>query len=281
MKIIICVGIPASGKTTWAKLFCSTHEDWVRINRDDLRNMRGKYWVPKQEDLITLWEDSCITHTLDCGYNVILDSTNLNNEKNKIRVDKLKENFLDLDIEYKMFDISLEEAIKRDSKRENSVGANVIKNMYNKYIKDKEIEYNENINLPRCVIFDVDGTLAKMNGRSPYEWDRVDEDLPNKNIIELYNSISNKIKIIFTGRDGCCLQKTKDWLNKNNILYDKIFIRPQGNTEKDCIIKKRIYEENIMGKYYVDFVVDDRQQVVDMWRKELGITCLQVDYGNF
>jgi hypothetical protein len=37
----------------------------------------------------------------------------------------------------------------------------------------------------------------------------------------------------------------------------------------------------IAGKYYIEFVLDDRDQVVEMWRKEHKLTCFQVNYRNF
>jgi len=42
-----------------------------------------------------------------------------------------------------------------------------------------------------------------------------------------------------------------------------------------------MYERLVPGTYDVLLVLDDRNQVVDMWRKELGLTCFQVDYGDF
>lgn len=75
MKLLILKGLPASGKSTWAREHCEKNKDWVRVNRDDLRNMRGLYWLPKQEKLITKWEDACLISALESGYNVILDST--------------------------------------------------------------------------------------------------------------------------------------------------------------------------------------------------------------
>jgi len=282
MKLIATVGLPASGKTTWAREWCSNNKGWIRINRDDLRNMRGEYWIPKQEKLITAWENSLIIHTFQGGYNVVLDATNLNSERNKQRFEAIKkESGIDFSIEYKKFDTPLDECISRDKNRCNSVGESVIRGMYEKYLWEKPV-YNEDPSLPHCVIFDLDGTLAKMNGRSPFDWNRVKEDSVNEPIRFICNTLQHSHStIIFTGRDGSCLKDTVEWLNDHLIAFDRIFIRPEGNTEKDAIIKRRLFEENIRGKYYVDFVVDDRDQVVDMWRRELGLTCLQVDYGNF
>lgn len=58
-------------------------------------------------------------------------------------------------------------------------------------------------------------------------------------------------------------------------------MREAGNNEKDSIIKRRLFDTYIKDKYDIQFVLDDRNQVVDMWRKDLGLCCLQVDYGDF
>lgn len=284
MKLLILKGLPGSGKSTFGKNFVKENKQYVRVNRDDLRNMRGDYWIPKQEDLITAWENNCIMSAFSMGYSVVLDATNLNEERNKTRFKDLKILFPNLTLETKdFFDVSLEECIKRDLARPNSVGSSVIQKMYNQYLAPAKVVYTEDDSLPHCVIFDVDGTLAKMNGRSPFEWNRVKEDLVKENIADLARMLHKEGKriVIFTGRDGVCLNDTTEWLDDNKIPFQEIHIRPENNGEKDSIIKKRLFEENIRGKYYCEMVVDDRDQVVKMWREELGLTCLQVDYGNF
>lgn len=285
MKIKILKGLPGSGKTTWAKNFCHENKDWIRVNRDDLRNMRGDYWIPKQEKLITEWENLSIIAALELGYNVVLDATNLNDDRTKHRINELKKDFHELQHETIFFDVSLEECIKRDTKRENGVGEKVIKEMYERYFGNPPVVYSEDESLPTCMIVDIDGTLAKMNGRSPYDWDRVGEDKCNEAIRDIaiacidYAAVDKFI--IFTGRDGSCRQQTEKWLEDNQIYFDELYIREAGDTRKDSIVKREMFENHIRGKYYVKFVLDDRNQVVDMWRKDLGITCLQVDYGDF
>jgi len=136
--------------------------------------------------------------------------------------------------------------------------------------------------LPKAIIVDIDGTLAKMNGRGPFDWHRVSEDDINPAVQLLVGLASYYCEIIiFSGRDSVCRQATVDWLREHKIPWNNLFMRPQGNFEKDAIIKRRLYDEHVLGKYDIQFVVDDRNQVVDMWRKDLGLTCFQVDYGDF
>lgn len=140
--------------------------------------------------------------------------------------------------------------------------------------------------MKKAIIVDIDGTLAKMNGRSPFDWDRVGEDKVNEPVLDIVNAMNYKYHgdlhiIIFSGRDGVCRPETHTWLVLNKIPFDDLFMRPEGNNEKDAIIKRRLFEAHVAGKYDVLFVLDDRNQVVDMWRKDLGLTCLQVDYGDF
>ena len=139
-----------------------------------------------------------------------------------------------------------------------------------------------------AIIVDVDGTLALMNdknsmyGRTPFEWDKVKLDSPNQPIIDLVQTLRDTgLKVIITtGRDGVALDDTKTWLTSHGVVYDAIFIRPAGDYRKDSIIKKEIYDNHIKNEYNIKYVVDDRNQVVVMWR-ELGLTVLQVADGDF
>ncbi len=137
----------------------------------------------------------------------------------------------------------------------------------------------------KIVIFDIDGTLAKMDGRKPYEWSRVGEDKPNFaicKILQMFDCCCSPYEIvIFSGRDEICREETENWLHKNGISFKELYMRPKGDIRKDSIVKKELFDNNIKDKYEVLAVFDDRDQVVEMWRKELGLTCLQVDYGNF
>lgn len=77
IEVLYTVGLPASGKTTFAKKW--VQEDplkRVRINKDDLRSMVGPYWLPKREDFIDEIEDSLVAKAVENNYSVIIDATN-------------------------------------------------------------------------------------------------------------------------------------------------------------------------------------------------------------
>lgn len=283
-KVIILQGLPASGKSFWAKQkIGASPNQYKRVNKDDLRDMVDDgHWSGDNEKQILRIRDALILQFLDEGKHVIVDDTNLH-PKHIENITKLVKDRDDVKIETKMFDVSLDECIKRDNARQNSVGKKVILRMYNDFLKEKPLVIEYDKNLPNAIIVDIDGTLAKMVDRSPYDYSKVLTDKVNTPIVELVNLLyeqKNKI-ILLSGRDSVCRYDTIKWLGNIAMLnYDKLYMRPEGNKTEDSLIKRKLYEDNIKGKYNVKFVLDDRDRVVRMWRS-LGLTCLQVDYGDF
>jgi hypothetical protein len=153
--------------------------------------------------------------------------------------------------------------------------------MYNTFLKPqpKVVEYNPS--LPDCYIFDIDGTLAEMHDRKPYEWAKVGQDKLNIHTRDILTVLSQmKDIIIFSGRDSVCRAETEKWLYDNKISYNLLGMRAQGDLRSDSIVKEELYNEHIKDKYNVLVVFDDRDSVVKLWR-ELGINCYQVNYGDF
>ena len=285
--ILVMQGIPSSGKSTYAKKFVGDYPSYVRVCRDDLRRMRGKYWVPNQEGMISAWEDHCVEEALK-EHNVIIDATNLN-PKTISKWEALAHKF-GAKIEYHMMETSLEDCVARDALRgDEMVGEKVIHEFYNKYmvynLKDKKVEkVSQNPDLPKAIIVDLDGTLCIHNGRGPFEYDKCDTDLPNTPVILVVDRFSNRVQnyhvIFLSGREDSCREKTVIWLSTQGFSGFHLYMRKTGDHRKDCIIKKEIFDAEIKDKYYVEFCLDDRKQVVDLWRS-MGLTCLQVAEGNF
>lgn len=136
--------------------------------------------------------------------------------------------------------------------------------------------------LPAFVV-DVDGTVAIRTDRGPYQFDLAMYDIPNRPVVDLVNMIAewSMFKIIFvTGRQETYRQITHQWLHMHVTLFDLLLMRKTGDNRPDWEVKRDIYERDIYPTFDVKGVFDDRQQVVDMWRR-FGLTCYQVAPGNF
>ena len=148
--------------------------------------------------------------------------------------------------------------------------------------------------MKKIVIFDLDGTLALIDKRrdlatkdnGKFDWDvffnpdMVDLDDPNTPVIQMADLLSTDYRIwILSGRSDVTQQATRDWLVKNGVYYDHLVMRPQNHLYLPDNDLKQMWLDNI-GVDNVAMVFDDRQQVVDMWRKN-GLTTFQVADGDF
>ena len=86
--------------------------------------------------------------------------------------------------------------------------------------------------------------------------------------------------IFVSGRDISCMPDTKLWLEASGIPWDELYMRPEGDTRADRFVKHDIFMKHIADRFNVQFVLDDRDQAVRTWRN-LGLRCLQVEYGDF
>ncbi len=141
-----------------------------------------------------------------------------------------------------------------------------------------------------CVIFDIDGTLAECRHRLHFVTDGVkdwagffsmlEDDPTHEPIAKLLRFLHGQIAIIITtGRPANYLEGTERWLARHNLPYAKLYMRAKGDYRQDATIKREILAQIRADGFEPMLVVDDRQQVVDMWREE-GLVCLQADPGS-
>jgi hypothetical protein len=144
-------------------------------------------------------------------------------------------------------------------------------------------------NLPKAIICDLDGTLCLFkHHRGPYDASKCLDDLPNKAVVSIVERFALTHWIIFvSGRQETWFLETCDWINKHIVFPSTVpsekeilIMRKEGDNRKDSIVKQEIYDQFIKDKYDIEFVLDDRDQVVEMWRAN-GLTCLQVAEGSF
>ena len=144
-----------------------------------------------------------------------------------------------------------------------------------------------------AIIIDLDGTLCNVSHRvhfvkeSPPNWpaffDACSDDTPNAAIVALFHMTTQvNYQILFvSGRPETHRKQTEDWLWRHELgNYAELLMRPAGDYRADAVVKRELYEAHIAGQYDVLFCVDDRDQVVAMWRA-LGLVCLQCAEGDF
>ncbi len=310
-KLTAMRGYSGSGKSTKA-LEIAKSTGAVVVNRDSLRKMLlGEWWTGKKEDedRVTLAERAQVETFLRNGVDTIVDATHLHAPYLRSWA-KLATK---LGAEFEVVDVveDVSECRRRDHKRMEDGG---------RYVGDKVIEQQakrhpvekwpavtaepfiiepvdaDDDELPDAIIFDIDGTLAHIpeGGRSPFDYTRVGEDevdpiigaLCNMLYDERYSPYDGPVIIILSGRDDTCRVETMEWLRSQEIFYDELYMRPtdakdeRGNKLPDYQVKYHLFNEHIRGKLNVLAVFDDRDQVVEMWRK-LGLKCLQVAPGDF
>jgi len=298
-KLRIQRGIPASGKTTDALLWVSeSPETRARVNRDDIRyQLFGKYWGV-DELAVTKVQDASLRALLKAGKDVVLDNTNLAASYVKKTL-KLAAEF-GAEVEFKDFPITYEDAVTRDLGRDRRVGYKVIKSFFDRYTPNGKMPpiptidakastafepYVYTPGLPHCIIVDIDGTLAHMDDRrgpyddTKYHLDRFDEVLGRLSF--WWAQSENADVIVLSGRDDAYREATDKWLHANRFnFYEALYMRSAGDTRNDAIVKNELFEKHIAGRYNVDFILDDRDRVVNMWRAK-GLKCLQVAPGDF
>ena len=206
--LTITRGLPASGKTTWAKQRLATDAlRAARVNRDDMRRVMhggliGANWAERQ---VTLAQRAAVEALLRGGVDVFCDDTNL-------RARVVRE-FAELaalcgagirrrGLHRRCRLRSASNATRARPEGER-VGEDVIRAMWQRYLAGHPLPlalpqlprrcrpargrddavYRPGGGLPEAVLVDIDGTVALMGGRSPYDMTRVGEDRPNPSVI--------------------------------------------------------------------------------------------------
>lgn len=134
---------------------------------------------------------------------------------------------------------------------------------------------------PKAWIVDIDGTLALLGDRSPFNMAQVHRDKPNEPVVAVVRALSRDFKIVLvSGRDERSRGATEAWMKHWNVPFDALYMRRDKDFRPDEVVKAQILERDLLPAYDIIGVIDDRQKVVDMWRAR-GLTCLQVAPGDF
>lgn len=312
--LFITRGLPASGKTHWALAMVEASPgEMVRVNRDELRRgmLRADYHQPcsAEEAAVTIAQKAMVEALLLKSRSVIVDDTNLRARYVRDWLELARKTLaaaIVVDFTGVPLDVCLARDLKRDGKA--YVGAEVIRGMHARFLASLNgaplpipelsplgvdpyagvVPYVSPDTHRQAFLVDLDGTLALMNGRSPYDESCVDQDLPNWPVIETVRALIDRglIPIYMSGRTDGCREATEAWLLRHIGLPHArlggllLHMRKQGDQRPDHVVKLELFNTHIRDRYDVLLAIDDRDQVVTLWRR-LGITCLQVADGDF
>lgn len=288
-KLVLLRGISGSGKSSWAQQYIEDNANWAIVSRDLIR----KTGVT-DENLVTKIQDSTIENMLSLDCNVIVDDTNVvQRYVNRLAKIGYANN---AEVIIMPFEIDVEDAIARVQARAAAGGhfvpEDVIRSQYKRIQKQVALPNKFNPapivrdrSKPSAFMVDIDGTLAHMCGkRGPYDWNKVRLDEVDEELRDLLNDVfaGGKDKIILmSGRDSVCRPDTEKWLDEAaHLNYNELFMRAEGDLRPDEEVKYELFMKHVYPNYDVKIVFDDRQKVVNMWRK-IGLKTYQVAPGDF
>lgn len=284
-KLVMLRGLPSSGKSTRAREIIEKNGNFVRLNKDCLRDMLHNKWTWNTEKITKKVERIIAKELLQNNINIIVDDTNLGEKHKESWKNLCEEIGAKFVIENLSKKIDLKELFERDEKRENTVGRHVILELALQY--DLIGPRNFGDGSKKWIVCDIDGTIANLKHRLPFvkntekkDWkaffNAMSEDkVISKNVKLIREYQKEGYPIIFvSGRPDSHRDVTKEWIENTafkstkfiegedyaTILMRRSIEHKPDNEVKEDILKTYLKPEN------VHLVIDDRPRVIEMWR---------------
>ena len=298
-QIILLQGPPRSGKTTWAVQYKTDAYVYVIHTQDLSWKTADKGYIINTLDSILDVERATILDMFNryphLSWDILVDAYNVN--PRRIQEFEKLANETDAELVIKQFYIPYSESYKRNKEVGVRSGMYIPRDVVAKFydtfyheeyrdeLTDKRVIRQPEPTLPSCIICDLDATLALHQGREPYEWNKLLTDKIDPRLRDLLNfHMFHGTKVFFlTGRTNYARRGTLTWLQsvKQGLggLWELITREP-GDFTSGEIYKRKMYEQQIQGKYNVLCVFEDSNKCVSMWR-ELGLLTCQVANSDY
>lgn len=283
-RVVIMRGPSGSGKSTFV---ANLGDNYTVVSRDKIRPMFNKgstektLLTPEQEKVVTEVEVDLLHDALRRGENVVIDDTNLNNQRARRWADEAhiagcefeEVNLYDPDKDYLYVERSdiPQYVVERQCKAAKKMGPIVARvPLMEPVVQDAKGH--------AVFVVDLDGTLARHN-RSPHDYESLHTDSVIHPVAALVDFVGEDQVIFVSGRPDTYRKQTEEWLARNYIWGSGLYMRKEGDMRHDAVVKSEILDTLIKNGYYVMGAIDDRQRVLNMWRAR-GIFTFDVSQGG-
>ncbi|HVF88786.1 MAG TPA: hypothetical protein VNH22_01890 [Blastocatellia bacterium] len=141
----------------------------------------------------------------------------------------------------------------------------------------------------KCVIVDIDGTLADVEHRLHHirgrrkNWKKffalMSKDDPIKEVIDQVKELAKDHDIyLVSGRPDDYLEVTLAWLELHQVPFKDLYMRESGDYRPDFVVKQEILDAHF-DKAAVALVIEDRPSVIRMWKSN-GLKVQEVGTGR-
>lgn len=305
-NVVVMRGLPASGKSTFARTLCE-EAGFFRLNMDDTRAQLGfgngtGLWTREKEAVAFDLMLANLVQLVRANQDVVVDNTHIRKDwllryKKALRFENVQfqiADFTGVPIGTCLERNALraegervpEDAIRKMAKTLQGQAKPVSGEWMNEGVGLPHIEpYVPDTTKPKAILVDLDGTLYLHQGRSPYDYSLVETDKANPAVLEVIKLFHNAgyFILLASGRPESAREATRRALARDGVPYVNrhFWMRPTGVSEADLLVKLKIFNDNIRDKFNVVFSLDDRDQVIHLYRRLLKVPTFQVNDGNF
>lgn len=281
------------------------------VERDEIRYMLYGRYTNCDENLVTNVQHALIEEGLRMGENVFVSDMNLRNQYVQALYSIAWKHNVAVEV-VDMTNVDVGTCLARNAEptrrvQGKKVPEDVIIGNFQRFIKGKPYplpfqftgaklpskryeKYEPDLSLPEAVIFDVDGTVARMVARGPFDEHLVHTDEGIGPVLDMAYAAykTGKVLVFMSGRTDECKPATLQWLidqmpwlmnfDCEFHLFMRRTVEDRGRPDDD--VKYDLFNEHVAPHFHVVYTVDDRNKVVKMWR-EIGLVCAQVAEGDF